>query len=356
MFVLIPSYQPDVRLVGIVSDILEALPAARIVVVDDGSGARYASFFTAAERLGATVLAHPVNRGKGEALKLGFEYIRRVAAGESVVTADSDGQHRIHDIARVAEALWDADRPTLVLGGREFTGAVPLRSRLGNTIARTVFRFTTGLAVRDTQTGLRGYPAELLEWACQVPGERFEYELSVLMEAAQQQIPVREISIDTVYLEHNASSHFRPVADSLRVLRPFLSFGAVSLLSFVLDFVALLAINAVTGNLLLSVLMARVFSGSVNFALNRHLVFSAEGGRTWRQAVRYLLLAVALVAASYGSLFLLTGAGIGLAAAKVITEATLYLVSYTVQRTLVFHRRSQLVEPAQRPSERMMAA
>ena len=356
MFVLIPSFQPNVRMVGIVSEIRDALPAARIVVVDDGSGARYASLFTAAERLGATVLAHPVNRGKGEALKLGFEYVRRVAPGEAVVTADGDGQHRIHDIARVAEALWETDRPTLVLGGREFTGTVPIRSQLGNAVVRTVFRFTTGLAVRDTQTGLRGFPAELLEWACQVSGERFEYELSVLMEAAQQQIPVREISIDTVYLEHNASSHFRPIADSLRVLKPFLNFGAVSLLSFVLDFVALLAINAVTGNLLLSVLAARMFSGSVNFMLNRHLVFAADGGRTWRQAAGYLLLALALVAASYGSLTVLTAAGLSLAVAKVISEVALYLVSYTVQRTLVFRRRPQLVEAPPRPAERMMAA
>lgn len=355
MFVLIPSYQPDVRLVGIVSEIRDALPAANILVVDDGSGLSYASFFSAAERLGATILTHPVNRGKGEALKLGFEYIRRAYPHQAVVTADSDGQHRIHDIARVAEALWESERPTLILGGRGFTGAVPLRSRFGNAVSRTVFRFTTGLTVQDTQTGLRGYPAQLLEWACNVPGERFEYELSVLLEAAQAQIPVREITIDTVYLEHNESSHFRPVADSLRVLRSFLSFGAVSLLSFVLDFVALLSLNAITGNLLISVLGARLFSGSVNFALNRHLVFGAEDGRTWKQALGYISLALALVAGSYGSLALLTHLGMPLAVAKVLSEIVLYLVSYTVQRRFVFRQRAAQI-PAVVHDQRMMAA
>ncbi|MGV1035080.1 MAG: GtrA family protein [Microbacteriaceae bacterium] len=355
MFVLIPSYQPDIRLVGIVSEIREALPAAHILVVDDGSGPTYASFFNTVERLGGRVIRHSSNRGKGAALKLGFEYIRRGFPKHAVVTADSDGQHRIRDIARVAEALLENERPTVILGGRGFTGEVPARSRFGNLIARSVFRFTTGLALHDTQTGLRGYPAELLEWACTVPGQRFEYELSVLLEAAQSQIPVREILIETVYLEHNESSHFRPVADSLRVLRPFLSFGAVSFLSFVVDFVMLLALHAITGNLLLSVVGARLLSGSFNFVMNRKLVFRAEGGRTGRQAMGYLALALALLAGSYLSLAALTTVGVPLAAAKVASEIVLYLVSYGVQRRFIFRRRSTLVEP-NRAEEPLLAA
>lgn len=344
MFVLIPSYQPDVRLIGLVSELRDALPGAHVLVVDDGSGVDYAQFFDAAVRLGAMVIAHPVNRGKGEALKLGFEYVRRAFPGEAVVTADSDGQHRIHDIARVAEELCGQAEPTLVLGGRAFTGEVPLRSRVGNTMTRGVFRFATGLAVHDTQTGLRGYPAELLGWACDVPGERFEYELGVLLEAATTGIPVREITIDTVYLGKNESSHFRPVVDSFRVLRPLLSFSAVSLLSFLLDFIALLSLNALTGNLLLSVVLARAFSGSVNFVLNRKLVFNASAGRPGWQAVRYLALALVLMFSSYGLLRVLTAVGLSLAGAKVLSEVGLYLASYTVQRMFVFRRRPHLSE------------
>lgn len=354
MFIVIPAYQPDVRLVGLVSELRDALPGTQLLVVDDGSGADFGAVFDAVSRLGAMVIAHPVNRGKGEALKLGFEYVRRAFPGEDVVTADADGQHRVDDIARVAQELCGQERPTLVLGARTFSGAVPWRSRCGNALARAVFRFTTGLAVHDTQTGLRGYPAELLAWACDVQGERFEYELAVLLEAASNSIPVREIEVDTVYFGANAGSHFRPISDSLRAFRPLLSFSAVSLLTFLLDFIAVLSVNAVTGDLLLSVVLARLFSGSVNFVLNRKLVFGAHEGSPAGQVLRYLLLAVVLMASSYGLLSVLTSLGLSLAPAKLLSDSVLYLASYTVQRVFVFRRRPTLSEGRRAAAARLV--
>lgn len=338
MYILIPAYQPDVRLVGLVSELRDAIGQASILVIDDGSGVRYAHLFDAVIRLGAKVIAHPVNRGKGESLKLGFEYIRRVAPDADVVTADADGQHRVEDIAKVAAQLRGQTTPSLVLGVRSFTGAVPVRSRAGNLVSRWMLRFATGLAARDTQTGLRGYPAALLEWACLVPGERFEYELAALLDAATNAIPVQEVDIETVYLGKNEASHFRPLLDSLRALRPLIGFGAVSMVSFLLDFVALLSINAITGDLLISVVAARVFSGTVNFALNRSIVFRPATGRRLVQAARYGVLAVVILTASYFSLLALTSLGVPLALAKILSDVGLYLVSYAVQRRFVFRR------------------
>lgn len=219
MIVLIPSYQPDERLVALVQDLCAAAPDADVLVVDDGSGPAYEGVFAEAGAAGAHVESHPRNRGKGAALRTGFAWIQEHREGLDVVCADSDGQHTPGDILRVAAAI----RPgAMVLGGRRFTGAVPLRSRVGNTLIRWAFRWGTGQRVHDTQTGLRGYPAELLGWLRTVPGDRFEYEFNLLLGAPDAGVAIDEVEIATIYLDDNASSHFRPVVDSVLIYAPLL--------------------------------------------------------------------------------------------------------------------------------------
>ncbi|MET0432543.1 MAG: glycosyltransferase family 2 protein [Cellulomonas sp.] len=350
MIVLVPAFEPDERLVRLVGDLRASAPRVRVLVVDDGSGPAYRLLFDRVRAQGCTVLTHPGNRGKGRALKTGFAHAERHHPGEPVVCADSDGQHSVADVLRVAAALdaQPADRPATVLGVRAFTGRVPARSVLGNRVTARVFHLATGLRLRDTQTGLRGYPAALLPWLRTVRGERFEYEQNLLLRAAAEGQPVEEVEIATIYLEGNASSHFRPLADSARVLAPLLLFSLSSLSAFAIDTVALLALHAATGSLAVSVLGARVLSAVVNFAVNRGLVFGRTGRSgpdgcratrraPWgRAAARYATLAVLLLGASYLLLAALTALGVGLLPAKVATEAVLYLASFQVQRRFVF--------------------
>jgi len=342
MIVLIPAYEPDARLVALVTELALEAPGTHVLIVDDGSGEAYRPVFDAVRTLGAEVIGHPVNRGKGFSLKDGFRHVLARSPGADVVCADSDGQHRVRDILRVAARVEEfagrKDAP-LVLGGRRFTGQVPLRSRLGNTLARQAFRITTARSIRDTQTGLRGYPAALLEGLLAVQGDRFEFELNLLLVASHHGRPIDEIDIETVYLEGNASSHFRPVADSLRVMRPLLLYAAVSFGSFVVDVLALQVLMAAVGSLAVGVLGARIVSGSMNFLLNRHVVFTGRAPRKLpREAFAYAALAVSLLAGSYLGLAVLTRAGVPLLAAKLLTDSVLYLVSFQVQRRVVFAR------------------
>ena len=230
MIVLVPAYEPDERLVDLVRDLLAADPALHVLVVDDGSGPAFGAVFGAAADLGAVVVRHAVNRGKGRALKTGFHHAAAIWPGEDVVCADSDGQH-----APAARAR--GGRPggrvatAMVLGSRRFTGPVPSRSKLGNGLTRRLFFLTTGIDLTDTQTGLRAYPAEMLGWLCEVEGERFEYELELLLRARDAGHAIVEVPISTIYLDDNASSHFRPVRDSARVYAPLLRFAASSALA-----------------------------------------------------------------------------------------------------------------------------
>ena len=348
MIVLVPAYEPDDTLVEVVRGLRRDAPALGIVVVDDGSGPEYTRHFAAAAQAGAEVIGYDENRGKGHALKLGFAHILEHHPAEDVVCADSDGQHVTADIRRVAWRVRQAPG-TIVLGGRRFAGDVPLRSRFGNTLTRRVFGFATGLAVHDTQTGLRGYPAAVLPWLLTVKGERFEYELNTLLRCSAAGWKVAEIEIETVYLEENASSHFRPVRDSVRVFAPLLRYASSSLVAFGVDSVGLLLLFALTGNLLVSVVGARLVSATVNFLVNRHVVFKGSGSLR-RDVLRYIALALGLLASNYVWLLVLTQWGLPLLPAKLVTEAALYLISYQLQRRFVFTGR-RASTPASQPRE-----
>ena len=352
MIILIPSYEPDQRLIDIVRSLRTA--GHQLVVVDDGSGPAYWPFFDAVERLGAKVLVHQANRGKGAALKTGFAFIAEAYPGQAVVCADSDGQHSVCDIERVARHLAGSDAD-LVLGARRFTGKVPARSKFGNSVTRRVFALATGRDLIDTQTGLRAHAARTLEWLGAIEGDRFEYELRVLLAATREKRSIEEVEIETIYLEENASSHFRPLWDSLAIYRQLLAFLTSSFIGFGIDVIALFALTAWTGSLVGSVIGARLISATANYSLNRWWVFrGADRSGRGTSLLRYAALAVTLLAANVllmQGIVVLTGS---LALAKIVTEVSLVALSYLIQRTFVFARRNAAVPsptPAETPAE-----
>lgn len=335
MYVLIPAYQPDARLPRLILELHRADPSTKIVVVDDGSGQKFSDIFEASATAGAHVISYEHNRGKGYALREGFTWIRDVAGDspECVVTADADGQHTLNDIFRVGRRCTDTGKS--VLGVREFVGHVPARSRIGNTATSALFWLATGWKLKDTQTGLRAFPVALLPALLEVQGDRYEYELRVLLHLAKFRHPVTQIPIETIYEAGNPTSHFHPLQDSARIWAPLLKFAASSGVATIIDYVLVLVLNALTGALFFPVIAARLVSASVNFAMNRR-VFEATGVPLRRSALRYAALAVAVIAGSYTILAVLTGIGMPLWIAKIIADTTMYLVSYSAQSRYVF--------------------
>ncbi len=335
--VLIPAWQPEDRLAELVAQLVRQ-GFGRVIVIDDGSGDAYEPVFASVavtERV--TVLRHAVNLGKGRALKTGFNHVLALRSGiVGVVTADADGQHTPEDIQRVGEALLRSESHP-VLGVRAFSGDVPLRSRFGNMLTRRVFAFLTGTSITDTQTGLRGLPLGVLPALMALDGERYEYEMTMLAHLCRGGPTPLQVPISTVYLENNRGSHFDPVWDSMRIYFVLVRFYASSLLAAGLDLLLFAICFALTGEVLLSVVVGRL-SSLVNFWVNRRFVFHNEG--SLGQALwRYYVLAVAIGAASYWSI-------VGLhqyvrwpvLLAKVCVDVLLSLLSFAVQRTFVFRR------------------
>jgi glycosyltransferase involved in cell wall biosynthesis len=345
MIILIPAYEPDQQLPALIRSIRSAEPWVPILVVDDGSGPDYQNVFDGVRALGCHVVSYARNRGKGFALKTGFGFIADNLPGHDVVCADSDGQHTVVDILRVARTLQENRAgqrwATMVLGSRSFTGNVPARSRLGNSATRALFTLATGERIPDTQTGLRGYPAAMIPWLRSVRGDRYEYELNLLLEARNAGFSIHSVEIATVYLDRNSGSHFRPFADSVRIYAPLVKFLASSFAAFLLDTVLFLLLTLVVDSLLLAVLGARAVSSTVNFFLNRNVVF--EHGKDKPAAatgVRYFSLAAVLLAANFGLIWLLDSAGVAALPAKILAEVILLAASFAVQQRWLFAGRT----------------
>lgn len=350
--VVIPSLHPGGHLPEVVGSLL-AHRHTRVIVVDDGSGPGYAQLFAQVAAFpGCTVLTHPVNRGKGAALKTALEHCIHLGDVTGVVTADSDGQHSPEDIGRVADELVRSGaggRPICVLGARDFTvGNIPPKSRFGNQLTSTVVRALTGRRLPDTQTGLRGFSPGLLPDLLRVRGARYDYEMNALMWLLNRRVEVSEVPIATIYHDGaNSQTHFRPVRDSVVIYaglcRQVVGFALTSGLGAIVDLVmfALLIDAFFHGGsgltaVAVATLGARLLSAAANFTANKVLVFGARS-RTSRSMVRYALLAVALLVAS----ILATTALAGLLAghvvwAKIVVDSALFVASYLIQKRWVF--------------------
>lgn len=331
IWVLIPAYKPGQRMLAFLSQLQNA--GFRVLLVDDGSGPEYAPVFMQAQNNGIPLLSHDVNKGKGRALKTGFQYLLRHAPEAGVVTADCDGQHTLADVRRVASAL-EENPAKLIVGARALKDKVPLRSRFGNTSMRLIFALATGTYLHDTQTGLRGVPPKLLPKLVTLSGERYEYEMNMLLSLRSWGVQAMEIPISTIYENNNAGSHFRTFRDAFRVCAQILRFVAVSLGCYVLDY-SLYSLFLGFSATWLAYGMARSVSATANYLLNRHVVFK-RGRRS--SALRYFLLAGTVMAIGALSTNILSMLGISDYLAKLPVDFLLFFLNYVAQREFVFSK------------------
>ena len=344
--VVLPSLNPDEKLNRVVTGLLET-GFDDIVIVNDGSDeAHMAPFAEAARHQEVTVLTHEVNKGKGRALKTAFAYVKEHRPdGRGVVTVDGDDQHRPKDILACAEKMVETNE--VIFGCRNFRQPdVPWKSRFGNISTSMVFRLLCGIRLSDTQTGLRAIPAQYLAQMCEVRGERFEYETEMILELKRARIRFREVEIETVYIEENQSTHFRPIVDSFKIYRIIFAFVFSSAASCVVDYLIFSVL--VFGlepfmtrgvKLFWATFLARAVSSMFNYTLNRKAVFHAKVP-VKQSIVRYYMLCVVQTACSYGLVYLLSricDAGslleVGI---KIVVDLFLFLISFRIQQAWVF--------------------
>ena len=365
--ILIPSLEPDERLPQYIRELSES-GFGRIVVVDDGSSESFQQYFSEAETVDRTVvLHHDVNHGKGVALKTGYRYILdELPDVQYIITADADGQHTVADCIRLTEELARGGH-AVYLGSRDFSlPDVPPKSKSGNRITSTVFKLLYGVWLPDTQTGLRAFRREDLPFMMNVTGERYEYEMKVLIACATSRIPMIPVTIETIYENGNEGTHFHPIRDSYRIykviLGGFIKFMGASLICFCVDQLLFnifkgwlfpllgislnldLPLGIRIDNTSLANYSARLCSAILNFRLNKDLVFKVKGAAKGA-GLRYAVTAVCIVVLSTLGIKLLGLIGMVPWLAKLIVDTILYFASYRIQRQWVFKEGAKDANP-----------
>lgn len=356
---IIPSLNPDSRLTAYIKSLIR-IGFSRIIVVDDGSAPQYQPIFDAVKSLPeCDLLVHTVNMGKGRSLKDAFNYYCQHYSADfaGVITADSDGQHLAEDVGRLDAALGES-ADALILGCRDFDKAnVPWKSSFGNKMTRQVLRLFIGSArqedarahakaITDTQTGLRAIPNQLIKSYLTLSGERFEYETNMLIEALHTHTPIKEISIQTVYINANSETHFRPLADSFaiysQILSTFFKYTLASLSSFLLDYsiysllIVLLGFLPLAPKIWTAAASARIVSSLYNYTMNMSIVFknSAAHKKTF---VKYYTLCISqLICCTLLVWIICCSTGLSEITAKLFVDTLLFIASYAIQKNWVF--------------------
>jgi len=340
---LIPAYKPSECLVGIVRDLIMSSNFSAIVCVDDGSGKDFVSLFDQLEKYGATILRHATNLGKGCALKTGFNYVAvKYPDSHGIVTLDADGQHLVKDCISVSKALVK-NNMDLILGVRKFDNKdVPARSKIGNTVTRYVMRFFSGINIADTQTGLRGIPLNLCIKLLKIKSNGYDFELDMLMSACENKISIFQVPIETMYIDNNASSHFNPFWDSLKIYMVFLRFNISAILTFMIDYAVFGLVYAASSSVISSIVIARFFAGIFNYRVNKEIVFRSH--KKHAEAIfLYALTVFVMGSLAYMCINLLaTRFDFNVYVAKVFVELVLFCFSFIVQRDFVFSQREDM--------------
>ena len=309
--IIIPAYEPDERLLELLKDLSESR-LGPVIIVDDGSGEQYSDIFTEAENYlkttGGVLLRHEVNRGKGRALKTAFAHVLdHEPDAIGCVTADSDGQHSPECIARIMEAL-EENPDKLVLGVRTFDmEGVPWKSRMGNKITEQVFSYVSGIHVTDTQTG-----------------------------------PIR-----TIYdSEDHHQTHFNSWTDSAKIyrilIRRFMKYVLASASSCLIDLLLFAVFcrlfkGKFAAYIAAATVLARILSGSYNYAVNYKVVFESEEKKR-TSGFKYLVLAIVqtILSAAFTTLGSTMLPAVPEVVVKVLVDTVLFFISYRIQHMYIF--------------------
>lgn len=348
--IVIPAYQPDEKIMG---DFMVEVKQnfEHIVIVNDGSGDEYDSFFKRLKADGYDVLSHGVNLGKGRALKTAINHVLTAYPDTiGMVTADCDGQHLVKDIKNVVAKL--KEHPDkLIMGSRNFDEEqVPLRSKFGNKMTRGIFAAFVGIKITDTQTGLRAFGTEIMKTFLRVAGERYEYETNMLIECKEKEIGLEEVVISTVYIENNALSHFNPIKDSIIIYKLFFKFILAAFSSFLIDiglFSLLICLLPEMEEkcpccpewltkIVVATIIARVISSLYNYFVNSKMVFKKASKSSIVKY--YALVVVQMLVSAFAVSALFDTLGGSATFLKLIVDSIIFIINFNIQREWVFKK------------------
>jgi glycosyltransferase involved in cell wall biosynthesis len=213
--VLIPAFNAECSIAELISRLRNTVGDVQIVVVNDGSTDKT---HEVAASLGAVVLRHEKNRGKGAALQTGFDYLNKQTGLEIIVTIDADLQHQPEDVPKflLVQQKTNAD---IVIGWRERIGTqMPLHRRLSNTITSALVGIRTGVKIKDSQCGFRLIRRSVIE-RVRLDAAGYEAETEFLMKAARRGFTIEFVPVQTIYgAEKSHMTHWATTVNFIKVI------------------------------------------------------------------------------------------------------------------------------------------
>ena len=340
--ILVPVYNPSSEFYPFIQRLHQRALAEDIIIilVNDGSDLRYNQVFEQVEKLPQVhLIHHDYNCGKGAALKTGIhKALSGFPESSGVITADADGQHSVEDIFKVLEDVGPQEK-SLILGVRQFEGAVPLRSLIGNKITRALFFMLTGVNVTDTQTGLRFIPHIYFEQMLDIKSTGYAFEMEMLLWSKQAEVEIKTVAIHTIYIDDNKASHFRPFVDSVKIYAVLLRQVFASSLTAIVDLVAFALFFALSGGLLFwSNAFSRAVAFPVYYFMNRDFVF--KQAKLGLHPIPKLIFVI--IVSGLFSYYLQAGAqqlfGWPEVLSKIIIETIVFFVNFVILRDFVYKR------------------
>ena len=349
--IIIPTLNPDKKIIKLVND-LKKENFNMIVVVDDGSNQEYSSVFNQLENLDCKIVHHTVNQGKGQAIKTGISFANtKYKDFIGYITVDGDYQHLPKDVKNVALKM-EEDDSKIVLGERNFKGKeIPIKSKIGNIFSSIFLKLQTGVYIEDTQTGLRGIPNKFSDFAMNVEGSRYEYEMNFLRDAISNKISFEMLKIETIYENNNKGSHFRPLKDAYLIYEEFIKFTIIAILSAIIDvglfwilnkLFYLLLCNSISVKVIsaISNILARITSGLFNFTMNKEIAFNSKNN-TKTQIWQYFILFVIQMCVSTFLVSLISNFSINIVLAKMIIDICIFFVNYYIEKIIIFKNKNK---------------
>jgi glycosyltransferase involved in cell wall biosynthesis len=207
---LIPALNAERTIAKVVAESRQHVEP--VAVIDDGSSDATGEV---ARAVGATVLRHDVNRGKGGALKTGFAWALEHGF-DAVITIDADGQHLPAEIPKFIEAYEETDADLIIGGRSHLFGQMLPRRRMANRFSAWSIAKFSGARVTDSQSGFRLYSARLLR-AIKLKTDGFDLESEVIVRAGRRGFRIVTIPIDLGFVDGISTSHYKPLKDTLRI-------------------------------------------------------------------------------------------------------------------------------------------
>ncbi|MEO2060067.1 MAG: DUF2062 domain-containing protein [Mesonia sp.] len=211
--VIIPTYNNQNTLKRVIDGVLEY--TENLLVINDGSTDDTAAILANYPQI--HTIHFKENRGKGNALKKGFQEAEKLGF-KYAITLDSDGQHYPKDLPKFIEQLQQThEKPLLIIGSRQMDSpGVPQGNSFGNIFSSWWVYIETGYNLKDTQCGFRLYPLEIVN-NIKLFTPKFEFEIEIMVKSAWRGVELKNIPIDVLYDPKERVTHFRPVIDITRI-------------------------------------------------------------------------------------------------------------------------------------------